>query len=543
MTQADFIVVGSGAAGLTGALVAALGGARVIVLEKANLIGGTTAMSGGGAWIPCNPHMADVGVSDSREEALTYLRACAGETGDDEILVSLVDNGAAMVRLLESEAGLKFQAWPAVGGTIDYRPWLPGAKHGGRNIECMGISMAELGPWAERLRKEPRLRSRSNLIEYYAQKRHLLRPGQRVAQGSDDASVDTYWRGTALVAQLLRVCLKRGVEVLTETQASELLVEEGRIVGVKALQRGETMTVRAPHVLMATGGYTNNKELKRLWLNRPLDYTCDVETNQGDGHLMGAAIGAQLAGLGDAWWNPFIPLGVSDVVNAAGTREDRGLPHSLMVNSTGKRFMNEAVNYYDAGESYGTKTGAAPRNFPAWFIFDRQGIERYALLAWKVPSGAKPDWLHVADSVDALARSINVDAAALRATFERFNGFARSGIDEDFHRGENGWDRAWGDPDNKPNPSLGTVETPPFYAVPVFAGAISTRGGLRVDGKGRVLSALQGKPIPGLYASGNCSNASATGSYCGPGATIGAAMTFSYIIGKQVAAAGKTARA
>ena len=391
LDPADLAVVGSGAAGLTGALVAALGGARVVVLEKSDLVGGTTAMSGGGAWIPCNAHMAEVGVSDSREEALTYLRACCGAAGDEEHLDTLVDRGAEMLAHLEEQAGIEVQVWPAAGGTIDYRPWLPGAKPGGRTVECTGISLAELGPWAERLRKEPRLRSSTNLLGYYAERHHLRAPAPNGARSGDDPEVDVYWRGTALVAQLLRACLAHGVEVLVETPATKLAVEDGRVVGVQALVEGRSVELRAPHVLMATGGYTNNDELKRLWLTRQIDYTCDVESNEGDGHLMGAAAGAQLAGLGDAWWMPFIPLGTLDgTINAAGTREDRVLPHTMMVNPAGKRFMNEAVNYYDAGESFGTRTGAGPRNYPAWFLFDHQGVERYALLAWKVPPGDPP---------------------------------------------------------------------------------------------------------------------------------------------------------
>jgi 3-oxosteroid 1-dehydrogenase len=208
-----------------------------------------------------------------------------------------------------------------------------------------------------------------------------------------------------------------------------------------------------------------------------------------------------------------------------------------MVNPLGKRFMNEAVNYYDAGESFGNRTGAPPRDYPAWLVFDQQGVERYAVLAWKVPPGERPEWLHVADSLDALAASIGVHAGTFRQSIERFNGFARAGVDEDFHRGENPWDINWGDPENVPNPSLGTVEKPPFYATPVYPGAISTRGGLRVDGQGRVLSAAGATPIPGLYASGNCSSGTVHGAYAGPGATIGPAITFAYLIGRQVAMA------
>jgi 3-oxosteroid 1-dehydrogenase len=208
----------------------------------------------------------------------------------------------------------------------------------------------------------------------------------------------------------------------------------------------------------------------------------------------------------------------------------------MIVNPAGKRFMNEAVNYYDAGESFGNTVGAAPRNYPAWVLFDQQGVEKYAVLAYKIPPGELPEWLHTADTVEALATSIGIDPATLVATVERFNEFARTGVDEDFHRGENPWDMAWGDPKNQPNRCLGTLEKAPFYATPIYPGAIATRGGLRIDAQGRVLSARNGEPIPGLYASGNCSNGSATGAYAGPGATIGPAMTFSYLVGRQVAA-------
>jgi 3-oxosteroid 1-dehydrogenase len=534
--DADLIVIGSGAAGLTGALVAALGGARVTVLEKAALIGGTTAISGGGAWIPCNPRLGDVGVEDSREEALEYLRACSGEGADDEILVALVDHGAEMVRVLEA-AGLRFQAWPATGGAIDYRPWLPGAKHGGRTLEVESFSMGDLGEWSDKVRTDPMLNSETNLLEYYRQSMHLEPPGSAVFASMGPSGTDRFWRGTALSAVLLRACLDQGVVVHLETPAGELLLDGGRIVGVRATHQGAPVELRAPHVLMATGGYTNNEELKKHWLKAPIVYTCDVESNEGDGHLMGMAAGAQTAGIGDAWWMPHVPMGEHNgVVNAGGTREDRILPHTMMVNPSGKRFMNEAVNYYDAGESFGNKVGAAPRDYPAWFLFDQQGVERYAILAFKVPPGEPPAWLHVAESIDDLAAAIGVDGPTLQASVERFNGFARAGVDEDFHRGENPWDLAWGDPDHTPNPSLGTLEKAPFYAVPVYPGAIATRGGLRVDAKARVLSARDGAPIPGLYASGNCSNATAAGAYAGPGATIGPAMTFGFLAAQNVLA-------
>lgn len=537
----DLIVLGSGAAGLTGALTAAIGGARVLLLEKSDLIGGTTSMSGGGVWIPCNHHTMEVGVEDSREEALEYLRACVGEAGEEGHVEALLDHGPDMIRLLESQGGVGFTPWPSIGGTIDYRPWLPGAKHGGRTLSCTRFEEADLGDWVARWRTKPTARWSADPLDYYAKRMHLQAPSstavdRRKVQASQQG-VTGWGRGTGLVGHLLLGCLKRGVLIRTNSPARSLLLDDGRVVGATVGDDSSAIEVRSRSgVLVATGGFTNNEELKRLWLTRPLEYTCDVESNQGDGHLMGLGVGAQLAGLGDAWWQPYMPLGSqSGIVNAAGSREDRILPHTMMVNSVGRRFMNEAVNYYDAGESFGTKVGAAPRNYPAWMIFDQQAVDRYALLAWKVSDANDDDWLKAAQSIGELAEQLRVDPATLTATVERFNGFARSGKDEDFGRGDNPWDLAWGDERHGPNPCLGTLENGPFYAVPVYSGALATRGGLRVNAHGEVLAALTGSPIPGLYAAGNCTNGGPAGTYPGPGATLGAAMTFGYIVGQRVA--------
>lgn len=281
----------------------------------------------------------------------------------------------------------------------------------------------------------------------------------------------------------------------------------------------------------------DNATLRRLWLARPMENTCDIEENQGEGHLMGMAIGAQVANLGDAWWIPFIHAGAGpdDLANISASREDRILPHTLIVNQRGQRFVNESTNYYDFGESLGHKVGAAPRNFPAWMIFDRQGVERYLMLALKVPDGPCPEWLTVEDSVARLAAALGIDREGLTATIDRFNEFCRTGVDLDFHRGENPWDIAWGDPDCTPNPCLGTVRKPPLYAVKVTPGSLATKGGLRVNDKGQVRSADPDLgAIPGLYAAGNCSNGAPAGAYPGPGTTIGAAMTFGYLAGRHV---------
>lgn len=536
----DFVVIGSGAAGLTGALTAAGEGASVAVLEKSEFIGGTTAMSGGAFWIACNHHMAEVGVEDSRDDALAYLRACSGPAGDDEILEVLVDQGAPMVRRLEALGLRPPRPWPAIGGTWDYRPWLPGARQGGRALMYARFELAELGGWADRIRIGTPFDI--DMFEYYARKMYLAPPATagteavaaRSRRQGAPGKVSAVAGGTALVGELMKACLAHGVTFHTGARVRSLVIDGERVSGVEAERGGAPWPVRARRgVLVATGGFTASADLRRQWLNRPLLTTCDVAENEGDGHLMGMAVGAQLGGMGDAWWLPFIHVGTDDhgvVKNIARSREDRTLPHTMIVNRRGRRFLNECTNYYDFAEAFGTLTGAGERNVPAWLIFDAQAVARYAMIAAKVPEGQAPEWLTVASSLGELADRLGIDRDGLAATCRRFNAFCRVGRDEDFARGANPWDIAWGDPQNRPNPSLGTIEEAPFYAVEVVPGALSTKGGLRIDGGARVLAAAQPHaPIPGLYASGNCSSGAPSGCYPGPGTTIGAAMTFAFV--------------
>lgn len=541
--EADLVVVGSGAAGLTAAVVCASEGASVLVLEKADVIGGTTSVSGGGFWIPLNHHMSDEGVEDSREEALEYMRACAGGQGDDDCVLALLDEGRPMVEYLETRCGMAFRAWPAQGGTIDYRPWLPGAKRGARTLDAGRFETADLGDWAPKVRLGLQSEWRIDKFDYYRSRGHVLPLGTIPPRMANPDAVlttpEAFASGSALVAQLLKGCLEQGVSIDTDTPVKEILVDGGRVVGVLAHRNGEPLYVRAARgVLMATGGYGMNDELKRLWMTRPLDVSCDVDSNTGDGHLMGIAVGAGVSGLGDAWWMPQMAAGrnADGSILFSASREDRSVPHTMLVNGRGRRFMNEGLNYYDAAEPFGTREGGFVRNHPAWYLFDDRAREKYMIVASKFPEGQVPDWMIVADSVEQLAQKLEIDPGRLARTVERFNEFARTGHDEDFERGDNDWDLAWGDPSHEPNPSLGTMETPPFYALEVRNGALATRGGLHVNGHGQVLCALRPyDPIPGLYAAGNCSSGSVAGSYPGAGATIGAAMTFGYIAAHRVA--------
>jgi 3-oxosteroid 1-dehydrogenase len=536
--EADVVVLGSGAAGLSSALVAAEGGATVLVLERTPLIGGTSAVSGGTMWIPDNPHTRKAGFADSREDALAYMRALAGGGADEAILETLVDRGPEMVRFMEERFGFAFEPYPAVGPTLDYRYHLPGARHGGRSLDLGFFALDGLGEDAARLRRG----STSSLLvtktEYYGERQYMYRSVAAPAPPTGDPRIGG---GAALVGHLLKAALERGARVLTGTPAGSLAVEGGRVVGVVA-EDGRALRARAG-VVIATGGFEWNPELKRRYLSRPLTHPASPEdVSQGDGIALGAAVGAGLAGLGDAWWTPVInvcPDGPAQMggVRSVMCRAERGFPHSIVVNARGRRFVNEALNYYDMPEAFGTRA-SGPANLPAWLIVDAQFAEKYPLVGTGTDGVAAPDpaWLTRADSLDELASRTGIDAGGLADTIERFNGFAWAGVDADFGRGESHWDREWGDPNHGPNPSLGTLERAPFFAVELKAGALGTKGGLRIDARGRVLSAAPGEPpIPGLYAAGNVACCNVPWGYTGPGATLGPAVTFGYVIGRELA--------
>jgi 3-oxosteroid 1-dehydrogenase len=539
--DADLVVVGSGGGGLTSAVVASVEGLDVIVLEKSDWVGGTTAVSGGGLWIPLNHHMAEEGGSDSREDALDYLAGCAGPSGDTAVHEALIDNGPAMVQFLENRAAIRFRAWPRGGGTIDYRPWNKGYRDGARALLGGKVRLTDLpGTWGEKVRTSVISGAAMDPLDYYRDRLWLqpLVPGlpsRTSPLGSPRP--DTVARGAGLIAGLLRAALQHGAQVELSTPARQLLVEDGRVVGVRATKGEEDWFVHARRgVVMASGGFGRSEERKAMWMRAPLEYTCEIEDNTGDGQLMGMAVGAQTARLGDAWWSPQMRVGPDEAGPDAfaSSREDRHVPHTMVVNRLGRRFMNEALNYYDAGEAFGTRMGLIG-NLPAWYVFDRQAVDKYSIVAYKV-TPEPGQHVNVATSVEELASMMGIPPASLCDTVDRFNGFAAAGKDLDFDRGNNEWDRQWGDPNQRPNPSLGTIEKPPFYAIEMRSGALATTGGLRVNEHAQVLSANEPYgPIPGLYAVGNCSNGFVANSYPGPGATIGALMTFAYVAGKRVA--------
>jgi 3-oxosteroid 1-dehydrogenase len=344
--------------------------------------------------------------------------------------------------------------------------------------------------------------------------------------------------GQALAAGLRAGLASAGVPVWLGTPMTGLYEQDGRVAGIWAERDGEPALLTASRgVLLASGGFEHNEPMRKQYQRPPTgtQWTVGAAGNTGDGIEAGHRLGAALDLMEDAWWGPSIPLGNGAYFCLA----ERSLPGCILVNAAGERFVNEAAPYVDAVRAmYDNHTPAVP-HIPAWLVADQRYRDRY-LFAGRGPRQPLPRrWYeagsaHRAASLDELAERIGVPAAGLAATIARFNGFAGTGRDEDFHRGDSVYDRYYGDPRNRPNPCLGRLDKPPFHAVKIVPGDLGTKGGLRTDERARVLSA-GGAPIPGLYAAGNVSAAVMGHSYAGAGATIGPAMTFGYVAALDLA--------
>jgi succinate dehydrogenase/fumarate reductase flavoprotein subunit len=345
--------------------------------------------------------------------------------------------------------------------------------------------------------------------------------------------------GGALTGKLLKAVLDRGIQPMLETPAKELVEDDGRIAGVRATRAGADFLVRAKKgVVLASGGFEWNAKLAAQFLGGPLTHPNSPPCNEGDGLVMAMSVGADLGNMTEAWWCPSLVIPGEEYDDKQLNRGDfatRSLPHTIIVNRRGQRFVNEAQNYNDLMKPFfAFDSNVYERsNLPAYLVFDSRYLEKYALMTY-MPGRPPPDWIPRADTLDALAQKLGVDARGLAATVTRFNGFAREGKDLDFTRGDSLYDRFYGDPDNGPNPNLGTIEKAPFFALEVHPGAIGTKGGARVDANAQVLGA-NGAAIAGLYAAGNVMAGVTGAGYPGAGSTIGAAMTFGFLAGRHAA--------
>jgi succinate dehydrogenase/fumarate reductase flavoprotein subunit len=536
----DVLIVGTGCAGLTAALAAHEQGARVTLLEKTELVGGTTAVSAGALWIPCNQHLIDAGFHDSREAAIRYITGLADGRGDAELIDLFVETGPEMLRFIEAQTTLQPEIIPEFP---DYHPEMDGGQLRGRSLDAGIFDTRTLGPWSEKLRRSPIFAmlplSINELRQYGLNVNPLNAPMELVQQRLEQGIVSF---GTALAGHLLAAVLDRGIEPLLGVRVRRLITRGGRVVGVEAEQDGRTVQFMARRgIVLASGGFEWDKQLNAQFLGGQLTHPQSPPANEGDGLRMAMALGADLANMNEAWWCPTHALPGETYDGQPLARGDfttiRGLPHTMIVNRAGKRFVNESLTYNDITKAllqFDPNAYNHP-NTPAWLILDQQYLSRYALHTYiPIPGFPLPEWLIRADSLAELADKLGVDAAALEQTAQRFNEFARAGADADFRRGESAHDRDAGDASHGPNPSLGTIEAAPFCAVPVHVGSLGTKGGVRVNTDSQALH-VSGQPIAGLYAAGNVMAGITGAGYPGGGATIGVAMTFGYIAGRCAA--------
>ena len=537
METFDVVVLGTGAAALTAAIRASAEGASVGLFEKADTVGGTSAWSGGMVWIPMNPHMAELGIEDSREEVLTYLGSLSHGLIDMDMAAALVDAGPEMVTWLERNTPARFHI---VKDFPDYHPEHPGAKPGGgRSLECPLFPFVELGDWQRRVTVGPQLSGNIMMSETSL--------GRGAPGGVDPAELerrkvrDERGAGQGLIGPLLKGCLDRGIEPRTGMRAVELLRDGRRVTGVRfETADGPVDVAAARGVVMATGGFEWDPELVRAFIRGPLARSASVPTNTGDGLKMAMRVGAALGNMREGWWVATIDVPVGGRMAAWQVNGERTRPHCIMVNKRGLRFTNEAANYNALGAAFHVLdvTSFSYVNHPAWMVFDRHYLTRYGLAGFKGERPA-PDWMTEAPSIAELAAAIDVPAAVLEETVGRWNQQSVRGEDTDFGRGNSVHDRWWGDPALGPGPraTLGPLDTPPFYAVQVYAGVLGTKGGPRTDGNGQVLD-VDGAPIPGLYAAGNVMASVMGMTYGGGGGTLAPAMVFGYLAGRHAARYG-----
>lgn len=554
----DVLVIGSGAGGLSTAITAAKGGLDVVVIEKEAVFGGTTAFSGGVLWIPGNRHAREAGVADSRDAALTYLKAETGNHFDEASVQAYLDAGPAMLDFFERETEVRFvrTLYP------DYHPTQPGGVDVGRavlaapfDISALGENMKRLRPPLETITFMGMMFNSSNAdIKHFFNATRSLKSFLYVARRlvAHFAEVARHGRGVqvtsgnALAARLAKSAFDLGIPIHTSTPATALFVENGRVAGARVRTGdGEQTIIARRGVVLAAGGFA--RDAQRLaeaypHLRRGGEHFTPVpEGNTGDGIRLAEEVGGEfrLAFAQPASWMPVSKVRTGGREVAFPHLLDRYKPGVIAVARNGRRFTNESESYHDVGAAM-IEACEGEKDTSAWLICDHRTIRKYGLGYVKpapLPLGRflRNGYLLRADTPGELARRAGIDPAGLEETIAVYNRDAARGEDPAFHRGSTAFNRYLADPEHKPNPCVAPVAHAPFYALKIIMGDLGTFDGLTTTIEGQVM-APSGEPIAGLYAVGNDRASIMGGNYPGAGITLGPAMTFGYITGRHLAA-------
>lgn len=554
----DVLVVGSGGGGMTAALTADASGLETLVIEKSCYFGGSTALSGGGIWVPGAPAQRREGYAPSPDGVVEYLRQITGGLVSDARIRQYVESAPEMMEFLERLSPWFEFVWKP--GYADYYPELPGGSALGSTINVPPIDLRKLGQDEQNLLQPlalapkgiwlgpKELRSFYQVRQSWVGKVVLLKLIWRMIRARVfDERIAVI--GQSLVARLRLAMKERGIPLWLGSPMTKLLTDtDGAVTGAMVERDGTQQRISARcGVILATGGFDHDLAWRKE--HQPVidrDWSFGNPAAVGDGIRAGQQVGAATELLDEAWWFPAMrwPDGRMQFM-----LNERMMPSQFIVNGEGKRFINEAAPYMDFGHAMieGQKSGVT--HIPCWLITDHRSWNRYVIAGHvplpkipgaPVPIGRKipPAWLgsgvvKAAASWDELATKVGVPTGQLRETAARFNELARKGHDDDFNRGNSVYDNYYGDP-TLPNPNLYPLGKPPYYAFQIVLGDLGTSGGLRTDEHARVLRA-DDTVVRGLYAVGNAAAPLMGRSYAGAGATIGPAMTFGYVAAKHLA--------
>ncbi len=535
--EVDLLVAGSGAAAMSAAIAGADAGLKVLIVESTEKWGGTTAVSGGGLWMPNHPDMHKIGKRDSREDVLTYMDAVIGDVGpasSKERREAYVDT----VPVVYDEWKRLGIEWALSGDYPDYYPDKPGGMDGGRAIETKPFNSKRLGDWFSKSRAMAPIPVKTDdiwlLSRAWVSLSGFWRGAQFVGRTLRGvlAGKKYYGLGGAYTGHLMRVVREQGTEVRLNAPITSVIKDDaGVAIGAKVGSPEGAKHIKArAGIVLGTGGFAANKQW-RLKHHGIEGYTSAPEGDLGTGIQVGIDAGGDVALMDDAWWGASL-VGLDG--NVGFSVNERSNPYSIIVDQSGARFTNESASYIDVGHAILERNKTVPA-IHSWLVTDRRHQKRY--LNTTALQGVKKlreaGSVVEADTLEELAEKLGLDKDTFKSTIQRFNKFARNGVDEDFDRGRTAYDNYYGDPSLK-NPNLGPIEKGPFRAFKVVPGDLGTKGGLLTDEHARVLD-TDGAPIEGLYAAGNASAAVMGRTYPGAGSTIGPATVFGFLGARHAA--------